>query len=95
MSKLPKLIAQYYSDLKDLSHQHVMYESLTKIIFEDTATAILYQDGQRIMSATMADPDALADLITQFFRHVEPEIATIAMMFVNLFKPDDGIADLT
>ncbi|MFI5378732.1 MAG: hypothetical protein ACHRHE_05520 [Tepidisphaerales bacterium] len=146
-SKLPKLIEQYYADLKDLAHQHVMYEMgtrpafhillmaagkehgwtliaeqekkvngktirpdgtfkdamnlvrgfweakdtdddleaeieqkrkagypLTNIIFEDNATAILYQDGQRILAADMKDPARLQDLITQFFRHIEPEI---------------------
>ncbi len=47
---------------------------LTNIIFEDNATAILFQDGQRILSADMKDPAKLAEVVTQFFRHVEPEI---------------------
>ncbi len=47
---------------------------LNNIIFEDTATAVLYQNGQRILAADMNDPAKLAELITQFFRHIEPEI---------------------
>src|SRR5688572_19159699 len=47
---------------------------LNNIIFEDTATAILYQHGQRILAVDMKDPLRLAELVTQFFRYVEPEI---------------------
>jgi predicted helicase len=47
---------------------------LTNIIFEDTQRAILYQNGERILSVDMRDPVKLAELITQFFRYVEPEI---------------------
>jgi hypothetical protein len=47
---------------------------LTNILFEDTATAILYQHGQKILEADMKDPGKLAELVTEFFRYVEPEI---------------------
>jgi type I restriction-modification system DNA methylase subunit len=47
---------------------------LNNIIFEDTATAVLYQHGQRVLTADMREPAKLAELITQFFRYVEPEI---------------------
>jgi predicted helicase len=47
---------------------------LNNIIFEDNQTAILYQHGQRILAVDMQDPAKLAELITQFFRYVEPEI---------------------
>jgi predicted helicase len=47
---------------------------LNNIIFEDTQTAVLYQHGQRILTADMRDPAKLAELITEFFRYVEPEI---------------------
>ncbi|MDX1946326.1 MAG: hypothetical protein SFU86_13075 [Pirellulaceae bacterium] len=47
---------------------------LNNIIFEDTATAVLYQHGTRILTADMTDPVKLAELITEFFRYVEPEI---------------------
>src|SRR2546423_433608 len=47
---------------------------LNNIIFEDTATAILYQHGNEILEADMKDSARLAELVTQFFRYVEPEI---------------------
>ena len=47
---------------------------LNNIIFEDTATAVLYQDNQRIVTADMKDPAKLSELVTEFFRHIEPEI---------------------
>jgi predicted helicase len=47
---------------------------LNNIIFEDTATAVLYQHGQRILTADMKDPANLAELVLEFFRYVEPEI---------------------
>src|SRR5438128_2702252 len=47
---------------------------LNNIIFEDTATAVLYQHGQRVLMADMKDPVKLAELVTEFFRYVEPEI---------------------
>lgn len=48
---------------------------LNNTLFEDTATAVLYQHGQRILTADMKDAAKLAELVEQFFRHVEPEIA--------------------
>jgi len=47
---------------------------LNNIIFEDNRTAVLYQNGQRILSVDMQAPDKLAELVLQFFRYVEPEI---------------------
>ena len=47
---------------------------LNNTIFEDTATAVLYQNGQAVLTAEMKDGGKLAELIEQFFRHVEPEI---------------------
>ncbi|MCI0357082.1 MAG: hypothetical protein L0211_01180, partial [Planctomycetaceae bacterium] len=47
---------------------------LNSIIFEDTSAAVLNQHGERILTADMQDPLKLAELITQFFRYVEPEI---------------------
>ncbi len=47
---------------------------LSNIIFEDTATAILYQHGDRILTVDMREPAKLADLIATFFSYVEPEI---------------------
>lgn len=47
---------------------------LNNIIFEDTATGVLFQHGQRVLVVDMKDPARLAELVTQFFRYVEPEI---------------------
>ena len=47
---------------------------LNNIIFEDTQTAVLFQNGQRILTVAMNDPAKLADLVKQFFAHIEPEI---------------------
>ena len=47
---------------------------LNNIIFEDTQTAVLYQHGERILTVDMREPTRLAELVTQFFRYVEPEI---------------------
>src|SRR5947209_15356303 len=45
---------------------------LNNIIFEDTGTAVLYQHGQRLLTADMKHPEKLADLVREFFRLVEP-----------------------
>lgn len=47
---------------------------LNNIIFEDTATGVLYQHGQRVLTVDMKDPAQLADLVTTFFQYIEPEI---------------------
>jgi predicted helicase len=47
---------------------------LSNIIFEDSATAILYQNGNRLLTADMKDPARLSELVNQFFAYVEPEI---------------------
>jgi hypothetical protein len=47
---------------------------LNNIIFEDTATAALFQHGQEILRVDMKDPAKLAELVAQFFAYIEPEI---------------------
>lgn len=47
---------------------------LSNIIFEDNQTAILYQNGEQILTVDMREPEKLAELINQFFRYIEPEI---------------------
>lgn len=47
---------------------------LTNIIFEDTATAVLFQHGQEILRAEMKNPAKLEERIAQFFAYIEPEI---------------------
>ncbi len=46
----------------------------SNMIFEDTATAVLYQHEREILRVDMSDPLRLAELLTEFFRYVEPEI---------------------
>src|SRR5438132_14204741 len=58
----------------EIEKKHKAGYPLNNIIFEDTATAILYQHGQRILAADMRDPANLAELITGFFRYVEPAV---------------------
>jgi predicted helicase len=47
---------------------------LNNIIFEDTQTAVLYQNGQRILSVEMKAPEKLSEMVLQFFGYIEPEI---------------------
>ena len=44
------------------------------IIYEDTRTAVLRQDGREAMRADLADDDALLALLTQFFAYERPEL---------------------
>src|SRR5579859_864496 len=43
----------------------------TNIIFEDTRRAVLYQAGRRMDTFDLTRPNALAGLLTQFFRYAE------------------------
>jgi predicted helicase len=45
------------------------------IIFEDTVTAVLYQDGHEVARAAMEDVEALLPLLTRFFAHERQEVA--------------------
>ena len=47
---------------------------LNNIIFEDNSIAVLYQNGVRVLTADMKDEGKLAELLVDFFRHIEPEI---------------------
>jgi predicted helicase len=44
------------------------------IIYEDTRTAILRQDGREAMRADLADDDALLALLNRFFAYERPEL---------------------
>ena len=48
----------------------------SNIIFEDTNTAILYQNERRILQADCSDRTELADLLTQFYRHETPDFSS-------------------
>jgi len=45
------------------------------IIYEDTQTAILRQDGREVMRISLADDDALLRLIETFYAHEPPELS--------------------
>lgn len=47
---------------------------LDNIIFEDSRNAVLYQDRGRVMSADLKRADDIAKLLTQFFKHIPPDI---------------------
>ncbi len=46
----------------------------TNIIFEDTRSAVLYQNGKEESRADLADQQALCNLLNTFFAHTEPNI---------------------
>lgn len=49
---------------------------LTNIIFEDSQTAILYQNKRRVpFNFDLSKPNDVSDLLRQFFTYVEPDIA--------------------
>ena len=48
----------------------------SNIIFEDTNTAILYQNERRILQADCNNRAELADLLTQFYRHETPDFSS-------------------
>ncbi len=45
---------------------------LSNIIFEDTRTAHLYQNGRQAMKVELTQPGQLCDLLNAFFGHTEP-----------------------
>jgi hypothetical protein len=63
----------------------------TNTIFEDTTTAILYQDGKRQGAFDLRKPQEIADVLTAFFNHTEPHIDEFHRA-VDEFK--DRIPDL-
>lgn len=61
---LPALIQQYYADLRDLAHQHVMYEMGTRPAFHALLAAAGREHGQTLVAehekkrSTAAAPSA-------------------------------------
>jgi uncharacterized protein YdiU (UPF0061 family) len=47
---------------------------LNNTIFEDTCTAVLYQNGQERYRLDLTDPKQLASLLNEFYAYTEPEI---------------------
>jgi predicted helicase len=46
---------------------------LSNTIFEDTRTAVLFQNGQQVNRFDLTNPQQLADLLNDFYSHVEPD----------------------
>lgn len=57
------------------------------IIFEDTVTAVLYQNKREILRAKLDDPDEIERLVGQFFKY-EPEVIHEFRKAVEQFKQD-------
>ncbi|RVQ55877.1 type ISP restriction/modification enzyme [Sinorhizobium meliloti] len=57
------------------------------IIFENSETAVLYQNRQEVMRAAMIDTQALSKLVSLFFSYERPEIAEFRKA-VQQFKAD-------
>ncbi|MEK7710604.1 MAG: type ISP restriction/modification enzyme [Planctomycetota bacterium] len=47
--------------------------SLVNTIFEDTRTAVLYQNAQEALRIDLTDPQAVSDLLNGFYAHTEPD----------------------
>jgi hypothetical protein len=54
------------------------------ILFEDTATAVLFQNGQRVMSSSMKHAEELTSVIVQFFRYTKPAIQEFVQVDAQL-----------
>lgn len=59
----------------------------TNILFEDSKTAVLYQEGERVMTADMRDAQALDKILTAFTTYEQPEVKNFNKAVEN-FKND-------
>jgi predicted helicase len=57
------------------------------IIFEDSQTAVLYQNGEEVLRVSMQDVDALDRLLTQFIHYDRPEVRDFRAAIAQ-FKED-------
>jgi predicted helicase len=57
------------------------------ILFEDSQTAVLIQQGNEVMRVPMADAEALDRLIREFIAYERPEVANFRQA-IELFKQD-------
>ncbi len=48
----------------------------SNIIFEDTQSAVLFQNERRVLTADCKDRKGLAELLTQFYRHETPDFSS-------------------
>lgn len=59
----------------------------SNILFEDSQTAILYQDGQRLLTASFKKDEALDELLTAYVAFEHPEVREFKEA-VERFKQD-------
>ena len=59
----------------------------SNILFEDSSTAILYQDGSRLLTAPFAQTEALDELLTAYVSFEHPEVREFKVA-VERFKQD-------
>jgi hypothetical protein len=62
------------------------------ILFEDTHTAILYQGGQRALTAAFDDPAALDALLARFVGYEPPEVREFHQAIALFSAEVDGLA---
>lgn len=58
---------------KEIAKKKARGYSLVNTIFENTTDAILFQNGQERFRAKLSDPSQVADLLTLFLSHTEPD----------------------
>ncbi|MEY4937052.1 MAG: hypothetical protein RIS64_3411, partial [Bacteroidota bacterium] len=63
------------------------------ILFEDGIQAVLYQDGERVATAIMAEPDDLNALLQQFFAYETAELRDFKQAVADFKKDVPTIAD--
>jgi len=59
---------------KEIARKKAKGYPLSNIIFEDTSTAVLYQNKLEVMRVELKDRQKLADLLNHFYSYAEPEI---------------------
>ncbi|MEN9610650.1 MAG: hypothetical protein RLZZ628_1464 [Bacteroidota bacterium] len=65
----------------------------SNILFEDGVIAVLYQEGERILSVEMVNPDALNLLLQQFFAYETRELRDFRQAVSDFKKDVPTIAD--
>lgn len=79
-------------DEKDILEEEILTKfakgyPVNNILFEDTQTAILYQNNERVMSASFSDPKRLDELLTLFVSYEPLEVREFHKA-IELFSAD-------
>jgi hypothetical protein len=70
--------------LRDIQHLETWYPTRnTILIFEDTRTAVLYQNRTEAGEYTLREPVKVADLLNRFFFHQESDEREFHRAIVN------------